>query len=331
MESQSSISAEDKRLRFADPAPALSALCAMALWLGASCCAADNVLYSTQFESAEGYNPKLELAGQQGWVSYGADSGGNGFTTNFFGSQAAYVGRTPLKPPGEFLNVWRPINYTPAQGESFMATFTVDMAIADSSNKNWDDFYWSVYNVQGDRLFTIDFDNYGLSVYYVLGGTNYFVPTQLSFSNGIPCTLAIDMDFSSNRWDASLSGHLLATNQPITMTNAPLDLGDVDAVWALYNVNAPGNNYMAFDNYKISTAPVQGPPPRLSVLAYAQGSPAALRVRGISGAHCAIEASTNLVDWLPIRTNIVSGGYFDFIDTSASQFSRRFYRARQVN
>ncbi len=302
----------------------------MALWLGAASCAGETVLYSAQFESTEGYNPKLELAGQQGWVSYGAASGGNGFTTNFFGSQAAYVGRTPLKPPGEFLNLWRPINYTPAQGESSLVRFTVEMAIGDSSNKNWDDFYWSVYNIEGDRLFTIDFDNYGLSVYYVLGGTNYFVPTQLSFTNGIPYTLAINMDFASNRWDARLSGQLLATNQPISTTNAPLDLGDVDAVWAIYNVNAPGNNYMAFDNYKISTVPVQGPPPRLSVLAYAQGSPA-LRVSGISGAHYAIEASTNMVDWLPIRTNIVSGGYFDFIDTSGSQFSRRFYRALQVN
>ncbi len=309
----------------------IATLCAIALWMGTASCVAETVLYSTGFESVEGYNPKLELAGQQGWVSYGANSGGNGFTTNFFGSQAAYVGRTPLKPPGEFLNVWRPINYMPAQGESSPVRFTVQMAIADSSNTNWDDFYWSVYNTQGDRLFTIDFDNYGLRVYYVLGGTNSFVPTQLSFSNGIPYTLAIDMDFSSNRWDASLSGQMLATNQPITTTNAPLNLGDVDAVWAIYNVNTPGNNYMAFDNYQISTAPTQGPPPRLSLLAYAQGSPASLRVSGLPGADYAIEASTNLVDWLPIRTNIVSGGYFDFIDTSASQFSRRFYRARQVN
>jgi Fibronectin type III domain len=37
-----------------------------------------------------------------------------------------------------------------------------------------------------------------------------------------------------------------------------------------------------------------------------------------------VQASTNLVDWVPMQTNTAP---FTFVDTNASQFSQRFYRA----
>ncbi|MBI3415622.1 MAG: hypothetical protein HY043_09940 [Verrucomicrobia bacterium] len=39
-----------------------------------------------------------------------------------------------------------------------------------------------------------------------------------------------------------------------------------------------------------------------------------------------IEASTNLVAWLPVATNSVAGGVLNFTDVSASNFVARFYR-----
>lgn len=39
-----------------------------------------------------------------------------------------------------------------------------------------------------------------------------------------------------------------------------------------------------------------------------------------------IEASTNLVNWLPVATNSVAGGVLNFTDASASNFVARFYR-----
>jgi uncharacterized delta-60 repeat protein len=42
-----------------------------------------------------------------------------------------------------------------------------------------------------------------------------------------------------------------------------------------------------------------------------------------------IEASTNLVDWVPVQTNLVtSEGIFLFVDLDKGTYSRRFYRAR---
>jgi len=38
--------------------------------------------------------------------------------------------------------------------------------------------------------------------------------------------------------------------------------------------------------------------------------------------------STNLVDWLPLQTNILGSGPFYFSDPDTSLFTKRFYRAR---
>ncbi|MBI4323995.1 MAG: hypothetical protein HY674_01900, partial [Chloroflexi bacterium] len=41
-----------------------------------------------------------------------------------------------------------------------------------------------------------------------------------------------------------------------------------------------------------------------------------------------LEASTNLVDWLPIYTNSAGPGAFDFADPASLALPLRFYRAR---
>jgi hypothetical protein len=40
-----------------------------------------------------------------------------------------------------------------------------------------------------------------------------------------------------------------------------------------------------------------------------------------------IEASTNLVDWISLATNSAPNGLFEFVDSDATNFQRRFYRS----
>jgi Fibronectin type III domain len=47
-------------------------------------------------------------------------------------------------------------------------------------------------------------------------------------------------------------------------------------------------------------------------------------VNGINGSEYVVEASTNLVNWVPLETNTIP---FTFVDTNAPQFARRFYQA----
>ena len=49
----------------------------------------------------------------------------------------------------------------------------------------------------------------------------------------------------------------------------------------------------------------------------------ALSVSGVTNYQYVMEASTNLVDWIPVQTNTAP---FAFVDSNASQFSQRFYR-----
>jgi hypothetical protein len=290
-------------------------------------------LYSTQFEAAEGYNANLDLIGQNGWT--GSGSGGNGLVTNYFpgvgGLQQAYIGYNPPLPNEVFLSTWRAINLAPVPTNTPIVKFSVLLGIYGSDNGERDDFYWSVYNSHGDRLFTLDFDNYYLNVYYGLDGTNKLVTTGRTFTNNIPYTLLITMNYAQNQWSATLGGVGLVTNKPITTVGAPLNLGDIDAVWSVFTTNAPGNNYMVFDNYLVTAETVSIPPAKLATLGRTADNQFLLRLTGPSGYRYAIEATTNLVNWVALKTNVVSDGSFDYVDTTAPNFPRRrYYRARLV-
>jgi len=291
---------------------------ALALITGAN---ASVVIYQTSFEPAEGYNTNADLVGQKGWI--GAGSGGNGLVSGRLPGRGfqAYVGFTPPATNDSSLFLYQPINQSLPQVQ-----FSVTMAIIDSTTSNRDDFYWSVFNQQGQSLFTLDFDNYELKLYYYLDNTNGRTWTGLGFTNGGSYPLSLVMDFASNRWSASFNGAPAATNQPISTVGASLNLGDIDAAWAIFDPSAPGDNFMVFDDYRI-TATV--PAPQVALLGRVNGSPT-LRVTGLTDNRYALESSTDLFNWLPLQTNVASGGRFDFVDDGPLGVPRRFYRVRWV-
>src|SRR4029079_16901271 len=99
--------------------------------------------------------------------------GASGILSNFFPGlgQQAYLGFTaPERNTNEFFSVYRPVNVAPIPTNQSLLRFSVLMQIVDSTSTNgpWDDFRWSVYNTNGVRLFTLDFDNASLMVSYIL-------------------------------------------------------------------------------------------------------------------------------------------------------------------
>lgn len=176
----------------------------------------------------------------------------------------------------------------------------------------------------------IDFDNYYLEVNYALDGTNEFVSTGATFTNSVAYPLTVTMDFGRGLWSATFNGMLLATNQPMTTTNAPLNLGDVDAVWFPYDPTQPGDNFMVFDNYRIVAQGTAPPAPNLRNVQRLPNGTTLLSLYDEANANFAIDASTNLLNWTALKTNVTTGGYFDFIDNTAAAFPVRFYRGRWV-
>ena len=52
-----------------------------------------------------------------------------------------------------------------------------------------------------------------------------------------------------------------------------------------------------------------------------------LRLYDEPGTNYVVQGSTDLVTWLPLTTNQVSGlGYLEFTDTASTNLTRRFYR-----
>jgi hypothetical protein len=296
--------------------------------------------FFTRFESTEGYSASLDLAGQQGWQQEG--SGGNGLVANGLQGQSAYIGFAPPNPADDSLVLWQPINFNPLPAGYPVVTFSVLLNLLDSTNGRYDIFRWSVYNQQLNRLFSIDLDNDYLNVSYRLDGTNQVFFTDLELVNNSNYVLNVTMNFAANRWSATLNQSLIASNQFITTVGASLNLGDIDAIWLVNQIsytngvgqvittNAPGNNYLLFDNYRITAETLPITPVQVQLLGRTTAGWDLLRVTGPDGLRWALEATTNLVTWTPVKTNLIFDGSFDVVDTTSAGLTRRFYRARYV-
>ena len=296
--------------------------------------------FATGFESAESYASGTGLAGQQSWIGYvvatnlsyiSANAEGNGVISGGLGGsgQAAYVGLTPLPPAYDReVELLRFYNLNPNGSGLPMVNFSTRVKITDSTNGLFDYFYWDFYNTNSDFLFGIEFNNTPLRISHV-NSTNKVVKMS-NYLNAVEYTLGVSMNFASNRYSVTWNGVLLTNNLPITITGAALNLGSIATVWQPSDRANPGDNYMLFDDVRLVSAALIPPNPQLKVLTPGGSGAATLRLTGQDGFRFAVDGSTNLVTWLAVGTNIVSGGTADYTDSAASGKSARYYRARWV-
>jgi hypothetical protein len=296
---------------------------------------AARVLFETGFEPFEGYSPDRDLSGQGGWISIG--SGGNGILPppiDGFQGQVAYVGFTPPTGSEDLLNVFRPVALTPVGPSLPVITFSVSFQIFDSTTDRpfFDDFRWSAYNTREERLFTLDFDNDALEINFVLDDQQGFRPSGWKYETGQPYDLVITLHFARNLWSAALNGTVIVHSQPITTRNAQLDLNEIDAVWAIRQPGKPGDNFMVFDDYRLTALPIEEIPPNLLFIGQLTSGPTILRVLGEPGVRYVVEHSSDLNLWTEVATGRASSpdGTLDVQDSTALRSDHRLYRARSL-
>jgi len=292
--------------------------------------ATTNIVYSTGFETTEGYDNASNalLDGQNGWSVAGTAVAG--FIQRFTGQGAqAYVGFFgPTNASETSFKLTRSINYDPLTNNTPIVKFSTHMEIVDSTSSNQDAFRWSVINSEGHRFFSIDFDNRNQFICYVDEDPSNFLATGFLFTRNTPFTLEITMDFASNVWSAKAGLDMVITNAPITGTNssAVLDIGQISAEWDFIGDGA-GDNALVFDNYTLSGVNETPNPPRISLVSMLSTGQPLLQVNGDAFRTYVLEYSTNFSFWMPLKTNTPSDGEFQHVDSGATS-AFRFYRAR---
>lgn len=293
------------------------------------------LIYKTGFEATEGFDPEFTLAGQGGWVSEG--TGDNGLLLDARGfegfGQQAYIGFNPPTDTNEFTSIWRPINYHPIPAGVKVVSFGVTMQIVDSTNGRYDIFRWSAYNQEGNRLFSIEFDNFTLQINYILqDATNRY--SEFNFELGAIYNLDVYMNFERNLWSAYLNGIVILNSMPITLGNSPLNFGDMDAVWFVRNTARPGNNYMVFDDYTVVAEDLEALPSMVTDLIILENGNAEFIAYAEEGRTYVVEVTDDLVNWFPAVEDeyliAPEGGAFLYEDPTSNEYSHGFYRLRLV-
>lgn len=289
------------------------------------------VIYQTGFEADQGFDPEFTITGQDDWQAFG--DGGNGLVDEFFDGQGqqAFIGLFPpeSEEPIEFFSLLRLVNIDQFPDDSPLVKFTVTMEIVDSTNNERDNFRWSIYNIKGDRLFSVDFDNETKAISYALDDDKGLIATEFTFDHLGNYDLDITMNFQRNTWCASLNGSVVINAQPLTTKDAELTLSDIDAVWAIFKPESPGDNYMLFDNYTITRERLPSIPPKVETQGILPGGKFVLRVFGEPDTDYRIEATSDFEHWTPIKSGTTSttDGSFDFVDEESGNYVSRFYRA----
>lgn len=288
------------------------------------------ILYETAFESAEGFNPEFELAGQNQWVAEG--TGGQGLLWEEFPGfgQQGFVGFFPPTDSSPFTSVFRPINLDPPAVGISMVRFGALMEILPSQFGSNDSFRWSVYNAGGVYLFALDFDTETRQISLILDNKR-IVATEFVFDFKTLYRLEIWMDFARGFWTASLNGQVVVNSERMTTLGTPLTLGDIDAVWGIAQIQAPGDNFMAFDNYQVFGEPLASIPPTLEGQGFTPKGEFKLRVNGEEGMNYSIDVTSDMIHWFSLGEFVAPfGGVFDFEDTTSVSEETGFYRVREI-
>jgi hypothetical protein len=246
--------------------------------------------------------------------------------------QQAYIGfvKPEQETSVEFLSLLQPLGFEPAERGGELVRFTVAMGILDSTNGERDNFRWSIYNTEGFRLFSLDFDNETKAISYALDDAEPLQASGFEFDNETFYNLRLDIDFDANKWSAWASDVLLVEGLPVSTQNLKLDLSDIDAVWAIFKPEAPGDNFMVFDNYRIEIIEEAPSLPTLSPLGHLPNGGFVIRVQGEPNSIYKLESSFDLSEWQVAQNKIDLGatGSIDWVDDSGGSNSRKFYRLK---
>jgi len=219
------------------------------------------VLYTTDFDSfTVGTN---QWAGTDGWI--GNATGVSGIDGDIIPAldNTAFLG---FSQPAQTLNtLYRPVNLDPVAAGTPVVRFESLLGIQDSENNRRDTFLLTVYNIAGDPLAALRFDNRTASFgIWRLNGSNgpgSAVDTGIDFIRNELQLVAFEIDYAANTWSADLDGIPLFSDAPFTASSSARTFGGVAAEWqvASFSPALHGDNWLLIADWKIETVDPAGP------------------------------------------------------------------------
>lgn len=217
--------------------------------------APEGVIYEADFEM---FPLGTNTLGFDGWDTLGFDDrnddGPNSGTSGIFepgtGGQAAWIGYNPTRQKEVYL--YRRVNVPSGTG---VVEFSVDLRIVDSTsarNYRRDVFGFPFYNSDGIPFGEIFFDNDTQKIILWEGGEQW-IDTGHSFVRDADYTLSVTMDLDKKKWTAYLGEQLIFKDATMNSTGLPRNLGGVAVRWVPISQGYSGDNFMVFDNFRLST------------------------------------------------------------------------------
>lgn len=296
------------------------------------------LIYGTDFEGFDVGNNKW--AGREGWQSNDNTSGAQGIVENFVPNlplgKTAYLGFNP--PTTAFTTVSKIINYNPVTTGLPIVAFDSFLGIQDSTFSARDRFYVSFYNIAGDFIASICFDNTDGKIYRETASGRFATGIQFIRGNQLVGIISLQLldariDLVNNRWSASLDGIPLFTDAVFSATGGPQTLGATAAEWEIAKTSptlTPGNNWLFVADWFIRSVPIGIEPFALSAFNRAADGGVTLAWPGQAGFDYAVEYSDDCKHWhrdLPGSAfpAVTVNGTLEFGDLNPPPL-RRFYR-----
>lgn len=218
-------------------------------------------LYATQFEEFTAGNNRW--AGTGGWASNNTTGGVQGIMQDPVADlplgKAGYLGYA--SPTSAFTAVYRAINHDPVATGYKRIEFDSLLGVQDSTTAFRDRFYVSFYNMSGDFLAALVFDNTtgkvlsddGVSVRDT--GAGFLRGDQLLGVAALQ-VLRVAIDFDLNQWEATLDSVTLF-RQKFTSTQKAMNLGPIAVEWEIPSgVPAQaGDNWLLVADWLVASIP----------------------------------------------------------------------------
>lgn len=265
-------------------------------------------IYETDFEIFPFGSNALD--GFDGWVDTDPNSGTSGIFEPEAGSRAAWIGYNPTSK--SYVSLYRTVNVPLSTG---VVEFSVDLRIVDSTSArdyHRDDFSFVLCNTGGEDIGEILFENETQKIWRWDGGAEY-IDTGHSFVRGTDYTLSVSMDLANNTWSAYLGEQLIFKDATLNSTGRARNLASVDVVWSPLLPGFSGDNFMVFDNYRLSTAKQTPVIVSASEAQAKAGEPFAYKITATNAPHLSFSATG-----LPPGLNVDSSTGWISGNTSAS-------------